>query len=238
MADNPAKNRDASEGQYYIHQVLERNFKSCLHCLDEFISKKVTSLNTTIGNRAVTQSLPVLFEYLYQVLVLLEEHHWHEEHIWFPLVRKHLPKVEEQLKSFEDDHKKFVEDWSKLDKLLKEKIQHHDLDFQGVEDIRTLWNQILQFILPHFHKEEEVLSREVVKIIPTEEWKNAELEIQKHARAGPKSHLRLAIIFYSLDSQERQIFFHTAPAFLIKVVVPRFLWFGYRHFIPFFTSYT
>jgi len=212
-------------------------FIFCSYYLDEFIDKKVTSLNTTSNNRAVTRTLPVLLEYIYHVYVLLEEHHWGEENIWFPLVTKHLPEVEEDINSFVTDHKKFVEDLKKLHELLKGKSHYDTSDFQGLENIRTLWKKITEFILPHFQREEEVLSRELLRKIPEEELKKGILEIQKHAQSGPKSHLRLAIIFYTLDSRERQIFFHSAPSFLVKVVVPWFMWYSHRHFIPFFTNY-
>jgi iron-sulfur cluster repair protein YtfE (RIC family) len=230
-------NADLHKGQCHIHNVVSNVLEVAITRTKEFADADQPQLSLTNNkNQATVVNYSDLLNYIHHVWIIIEEHHWHEENLIFPVVKQKAPAALQAIEGFEKDHVHLVDLLHQLD------TRVHEKDIKSVgphaAEVASLLTQIKELLLPHFKAEETVLSREQLQVSLSQEEQNAiEGKILKHVQASPQSSVRFAIMYYSQSDADRNSMFGAVPRFVLKLLLPYAWYWSYKHLTVFFTNY-
>jgi len=119
------------------------------------------------------------------------------------------------------EHEEFVTLLNELLKVSSKCQKTGKATAEDMESIKKGMKNLRKFLLPHLAGEESMFNQKTLseKFTP-EEMKQFETQLLKHARSGPESPARLALIFYSLNPDEKTQFSTLLPWILKKFLLP------------------
>jgi len=222
--------RPSLGGWYAIHNVIRNSIDNCI------------KLCATPPSEAT--DLSKLKDYNYHVLLLLVEHHKHEDDIYFPLWNKHCPELSETFKALSAEHKALHDLLERLEKLFgpfrKNGVRppNDTITAADVQTAAPLWVDVKKVLYPHLEAEEKSFTPQLYEKIPTEEASAAHERMMADIKAPADSHIRLVLCFYSLKAgEQRDQMFAKMPWIVKSVLIPRVWHSSYEHLIPLFPCY-
>jgi hypothetical protein len=224
-------------GQHVIHNVIKRNFN--------IVVQYELDLTNGANNEEEKGKQRLYVDYCKVFMKMIHGHHQTEEEYWFPTVSK---GCNVNLDHFVDKHKQLDKIWADIDQLLLKLSQSLSSGDQSTKNeeilndlkqVKDLFRQLQQEMVPHLDAEEETISTELVmKHYSTQQMKEIEEKTGKVAQShmGDAS-TEFPLFYYSMSNEERATMGAHFPWILKRVIMP---WVWYRKwskFIPMYYNY-
>jgi len=245
MGGSGSKKADLAQGTKNIHNVIRVMLEVAVSTCEEFRTTANNQRSVSITDsrgKTVSFGFADFFDYLWHLNVLIEEHHYHEEHMMFPVLKEKLPdelaEIEVcfsfclmgvlvlalmtfQNKLFEKDHTELMEKLQRFEEIIKAK-NANEVEKTATE-LKEILSQLQELLLPHLQREEEKFTHEKLSTVLTpKEQFDIENRIVKHAQKGPGSNVRFAIMFYTLSETDRKVMFAQVPGFVTGYVITHY----------------